>query len=318
MHDATGFDPSHMHPHTGNNATRTRNHGKDLRQPVNFIAKTVWALSLLLPLAACAKQEAPAKTMTNEQGCTRIRSIGPQDPYKDPPPLKQACLGPHLLEIPQNYFENQIGPEHDGLFALALEYPSLEPFKPGERMRLSADVSVRTVRVVYDFIDRLPVEEVMKNSYTPMDYQAGDPEHSLDGRIKGKTENGLTPYFIDIKQARAHYAKEGYQPNARVMELAAHKDWFIGIDDAGTVNTVIKCTPKDIIESGVEYQDGKLVKNDAIGVARCDHVTIMPKLDVIIRMAYPREGLSQWKNIQDRAQLLITQFDVEAGKEARP
>jgi len=284
---------------------------------VNPIAKIVWALSLLLPLAACAKQEAPAKTMTNEQGCTRVRSIGPQDPYKDPPPLKQACLGPYLLEIPQNYFENQIGTEHDGLFAIALEYPSLEPFKPGERMRLSADVSVRTVRVVFDFIDRLPVEEVMKRSYTPMDYQIEDPEHTLDGRIKGTTENGLTPYFIDMKYARAHYEKKGYRPDARVMELAGHKDWFIGRDDAGRIITVIKCTPRDITELGTEYQGGKLVKNDAIGVARCDHVMVMPKIDTIIRITYPREGLIQWKRIEDRAQRLIAQFGLEESREAK-
>lgn len=288
-----------------------------MRQPVNFIAKTVWALSLLLPLAACAKQEAPAKTMTNEQGCTRIRSIGPQDPYKDPPPLKQACLGPYLLEIPQNYFENQIGTEHDGLFAIALEYPSLEPFKPGERMHLSVDVSVRTVRVIYDFIDRLPVEEVMKRSYTPMDYQIGDPEHSLDTRIKGEIENGLTPYLIDMQRIRAHYAREGYKPNAGVMELAGYKDWFIGRDDAGSVNTVIKCTPRGIIESGVDYQDGKMVKNDAMGVARCDHVMLIPKLDTIVRITYPREGVQHWQRIEERAQELIVQFGAEASKEAR-
>jgi len=128
-------------------------------------------LAALLPLAACARPPAqkPAElTQTNEQGCTRQRSVGPQDPYADPAPLKQACLGPYLLAFPQNYFYNQIGTEHDGSYSLALEYPSLQPFKPGERMGLTADVSARTVMVKYTYIDGGDARDALTATYVAM------------------------------------------------------------------------------------------------------------------------------------------------------
>ena len=59
------------------------------------------------------------------------------------------------------------------------------------------------------------------------------------------------------------------------------------------------------------------MKHDAIGAARCDHVMVMPKIDTIIRITYPREGLIQWKRIEDRAQRLIAQFGLEESKEAK-
>ena len=128
-------------------------------------ALMAWAMT------ACSAGEPPApvvKTQTNEQGCVRVRSTGPQDPAAIPVPIKQACVGPYLLELPQNYFYNQMGTEFDGSFALALEYPSLEPFKPGERSNLSVDVGIRTVTVTYDYIDRIDIRQAMRNSYSNM------------------------------------------------------------------------------------------------------------------------------------------------------
>jgi hypothetical protein len=286
----------------------------DPRTPVNTITKATCSLLLMLPLAACAKQEEPAKTQTNEQGCTRIRSIGPQDPYKDPPPLKQACLGPYLLEIPQNYFENQIGTEHDGLFALALEYPSLEPFKPGERMRLSADVSVRTVRVNYDYVDRIEVKEALRNAYAFWAYRKG-PENRLETRIEGESRDGLKPYYVDMEKVRSHYLAEGLHETAAVMDTDFHTDWFIGHDAKGELSTVIKCTPRGVTESGVEYRDGKMVKNDVIGMARCDHTLMMEDINTIIKMSYPREGISQWQRIEARARQFVRDHMVKTRKE---
>ncbi len=284
---------------------------------MNFIAKTVWALSLLLPLAACAKQEAPAKTMTNEQGCTRIRSIGPQDPYKDPPPLKQACLGPYLLEIPQNYFYNQIGAEHDGSYALALEYPSLEAFKPGERMRLSVDVAARTVMVRYDYIDRTDVEEVMRVTHSPTDSRKDRPQETLDSRVQGKPENGLTPYYADMEKVRAYYVGMGFPHNSGVMAAEKHADWFIAKDQEGSVTTVIKCTPRAVAASGVEYRNGKMVKAKGPGFAECDHTMMMPEIDTLVRMNYPREGLQQWQRIEKRSREMANDYRIGSAREVK-
>lgn len=280
--------------------------------------KTGWVLCLMLPLLACARQEVVPKTQTNEQGCTRIRSIGPQDPFKNPPPLKEACLGPYLLEIPQNYFYNQIGTEHDGSYALALEYPSLQPFKPGERMNLSVDVSVRTVTVDYSYIDRIDVREALRRNYIPMAYKKDDPEESLEGRIGGQSVYGLSPYYLDMDVVRAHYRKKGFQEDAPVMKPERHTDWFLSRDESGEVATVIKCTAREVTISGVEYRDGKMVKSGEIGYADCKHTFMIASLHTLIRIEYPREGLKRWREIEQRARDLLAESMTERDGETKP
>lgn len=276
-------------------------------------------IAILLPLAACARQPEPKpveRTQTNEQGCTRQRSVGPQDPFADPAPLKQACLGPHLLEIPQNYFYNQIGTEHDGSYALALEYPSLQPFKPGERMGLTTDVSIRTVTIDYRYIDRIELSEAMRRSYIPMDYKKDEPQENLETRIAGEKLYGLSPYFVDMDLVRAYYRSRGYNEDGRVMSPDRHTDWYIKKDDAGKVQTVIKCTSREVTSSGVEYHDGKLVKSRGYGFAKCSHTFMIAPLSTLVLVDYPREGLDHWKEIEWRARDLLTKFNVEERKES--
>lgn len=278
-------------------------------------------IAILLPLAACARQPEPKpveRTQTNEQGCTRQRSVGPQDPFADPAPLKQACLGPHLLEIPQNYFYNQIGTEHDGSYALALEYPSLQPFKPGERMQLKVDVSVRTVMVDYTYIDRIDVREALRRNYIPMEYKKDDPEESLEGRVGGQSVYGLSPYYLDMDVVRAHYRNKGFPENASVMKPERHTDWFLSRDESGEVATVIKCTAREVTISGVEYRDGKMVKSREIGYADCKHTFMIASLDTLIRIEYPREGLKRWREIEQRARDLLAESMTHRDGESKP
>ena len=84
------------------------------------------AIAALLLLGACAQAETPRKpprSLTNEQGCSITIDNQPVNAYQEPSPIEQACIGPYLLELPQNYFSTQMGPQHDGSFSLALEYP---------------------------------------------------------------------------------------------------------------------------------------------------------------------------------------------------
>ncbi|MEG2802804.1 hypothetical protein [Stenotrophomonas sp.] len=266
-------------------------------------------LASLLSMAACAQpagQKPVALTQTNEQGCTRQRSLGPQDPYADPAPLKEACIGPYLLALPQNYFYNQIGTEHDGSYMLALEYPSLQAFKPGERMNLTADMSIRTVSVEYRYIDRIDIREAMRRSYTPMAYQQGNPEASLESRIQGERLHGLVPYYLDMGVVRTHYRAQGFKEGAPVMTAGFHKDWFLAKDAAGEVETVIKCTPREITVSGVEYREGKLVKSKENGYAVCTQTFMIAPMKTLVEVTYPREGLERWREIDARARELLT------------
>lgn len=285
---------------------------------MKLMIKLGCVLCLMLPLLACARQEAVATTQTNEQGCTRIRSVGPQDPFKEPPPLKQACLGPYLLEIPQNYFYNQIGTEHDGSYALALEYPSLQPFKPGERMGLTFDISVRTVTINYNYVDRVDVQVPLRLSYDRGADSKNSPEDSLDSRVEGASFDGLTPYYIDMESIRKYYRSNGKRESAAIMQPGWHTDWFLARDKGGEVQTVIKCTARAVTDSGVEYRDGKMVKNASFGVARCEHIFVVAELDTLVRIKYPREGMRAWQKIEARARDLLTASMKNKDRESKP
>lgn len=278
-----------------------------------------WTLCLLLlsGASASAEQQDPASIQTNEQGCTRIRSIGPQDPYKDPAPLKQACLGPYLLEIPQNYFYNNIGTEHDGSYALTLEYPLLEPFKPGERVNWDFDVNARTVTFDFSYIDRIDIREAMRRRYIPMEYKKDEPQEGLEGRIKGDKVYGLDPYYLNMELVRAYFRGRGFKEDARIMSPDRHHDWFLSKNDSGEVVTVIKCTPQEITWSGVEYRDGKVVRSKGPGFAYCSHTLMIAELDTLIEMRYLREGMQHWKRMEQRARELIAQFKVESTGNAK-
>lgn len=275
---------------------------------MNRVFRQGWMVALLLPLAACAQQKTDKEvemTQTNEQGCMRLRSVGPQDPFQDPAPLKQACIGPYLLEIPQNYFYNQIGTEHDGSFSLALEYPSLEPFKPGERIGLTVDVSIRTVSISYDYIDRIDVHQALRNAYTPMDFEQDDPAESLEGRIEGEPVHGLTPYYADLPRIRAYYKSRDFADTTPVMQARWHKDWFITRDESGEVERIIKCTSREVSDPGVEYRDGKLYKNKVRELPKCDHEFIIPNMNTRVTISYLRIALGDWREIEQRARDLL-------------
>ena len=265
-------------------------------------------LPLLLMVSACSASEPPkllVETQANEQGCVRIRSTGPQDPTTVPVPIKQACVGPYLLELPQNYFYNQMGTEFDGSFALALEYPSLEPFLPGERSNLTAEVGVRTVVVSYNYIDRIDIRQAMRNTYTNMFSEPDDPSASLEGRQIGEPVHGLTPYYADMERIRAHQRARGTSESAPVMEDSWHTDWFISRGEDDEVRTVIKCTSRNVVETGVEYRDGKMVKNDVHELPECQHIFAISDHDTQVRIHYVRVGLPDWQRIEDKAKSIF-------------
>lgn len=275
---------------------------------MHLLKSPVAGLLITLLLGACAQAETPrnmSPTQTNEEGCTRKRSLGPQNAYADPAPIKQACVGPYLLELPQNYFSNQMGTEHDGSFSLALEYPSLQPFKPGERMNLTVDVSIRTVSLSYMYIGRADLWDVMQRRYTPQPGRSDDPAASLEGRVQGDAVHGLVPYYVDMDNVRAYHRARGLPETAPVMKPDYHYDWYVSRDDVGRVDQLVRCTPREITESGVEYRDGKMVKKRVIGFAECQQTFVIEELNTIVDITYPREGLPQWKQIATRARALL-------------
>ena len=270
-------------------------------------------LAALLPLAACARQPAQTPvelTQTNEQGCTRQRSVGPQDAYADPAPLKQACVGPYLLELPQNYFDNQIGTEHDGSFGLALEYPSLEAFKPGDRIGLSVDQSLRTIDIDFSYSDRFTPMQILERLSTPQEYDPESPTRSLGARIEGEPQYGLTPYYVDLVRVRAHYRAKGMGDDMRVMKAASNMDWFISTDPAGRIDRLISCTSREQTDPGYAWINGIPTKTSTDGMARCEHRFVLPDHHTIVKLGYLRDLLPQWQQLESRASKLFFEHKV--------
>ncbi|MDV3469067.1 hypothetical protein RZA67_10030 [Stenotrophomonas sp. C3(2023)] len=270
-------------------------------------------ITLAFALSACAKAEPrkPPRLLTNEQGCSITIDNQPLDSGQIPVPMARACVGPYALMLPQNYFDMQTGPYHDGSFSLALEYPSLEPFKPGERRNLSVDVSIRTVSISYGYISGPDPAEALRHSYTPMVPGREDPAESLETRIQGAAVYGLTPYYVDMDRVHAYQRANGWRETPSDEDDVFLRDWFVSRDDAGAIDQVIKCTRREVTESGVEYRDGKMVKKRIRGFAECDQVFLINGRNVIVRINYSREGLPRWPEIKARAIALLVDNSIE-------
>ncbi|MCC5053377.1 hypothetical protein [Xanthomonas campestris] len=241
-----------------------------------------------------------ANTMTNEQGCVRQRG-GPQDPGTSPPPVMEACLGPYKLQIPANYFDDQMGPNFDGSFGLYLEYPELNAFAPGERAHLKLDVATRTVNIGYRYLDRVDPDAFLRRQYTPDGATQDTPEADINTRIKGEEKDGLTPYYANVAAYREHYRAQGLKPSNSIMEASYYKDWYVSRDAKGNIDTIIKCTSRAVEPSGVEFREGKLVRSKERELPSCEHVFVIPEMKVAVEIDYVRVALKDWKKIQDRA-----------------
>ncbi|WVL64941.1 hypothetical protein VDQ57_021835 [Xanthomonas campestris pv. campestris] len=241
-----------------------------------------------------------ANTMTNEQGCVRQRG-GPQDPGTSPPPVMEACLGPYKLQIPANYFDDQMGPNFDGSFGLYLEYPELNAFAPGERAHLKLDVATRTVNIGYRYLDRVDPDAFLRRQYTPDGATQDTPEADINTRIKGEEKDGLTPYYANVAAYREHYRAQGLKPSNSIMEASYYKDWYVSRGAQGNIDTIIKCTSRAVEPSGVEFREGKLVRSKERELPSCEHVFVIPEMKVAVEIDYVRVALKDWKKIQDRA-----------------
>lgn len=250
-----------------------------------------------------------ASTVTNAQGCVRQRG-GPQNPSVAPPPVMDACLGPYPLRIPANYFDDQMGPNFDGSFGLYLEYPDLKPFAPGERTHLKLGVATRTVNVGYDYLDQISAEEFVRRQTEPTGSADEAPENDIRTRIKGEEINGLTPYYADVAKYRAHYLATGLKPSNSIMDASYYKDWYMVHDAQGRIGTIIKCTSREVEESGVEDRDGKLARSKERKLPECEHIFVIPEMKVAVTINYVRFAFKDWKKIQDRARKALQEFVI--------
>ena len=272
-----------------------------------FVLTGLASLALGFSTPSVAEAQKSTHTITNEQGCVRQRG-GPQDPRATPAPFMQACLGPYLLRIPANYFDDQMGPNFDGSFGLYVAYPSLTAFAPGERVPLTLDVATRSVNIGYRYLDRVEPQEFLRRQYMAGSVGADAPEMNIDTRIKGEEKDGLTPYYADVAAYRAHYLAQGLKPANSIMNASYYQDWYVSRDAQGRIDTIIKCTSREVEASGMEYRAGKLVRSTARELPACKHVFLVSDMKVAVEIDYVRVALKDWEKIDARARSALKEF----------
>ncbi|KTF37211.1 hypothetical protein, partial [Xanthomonas translucens] len=215
---------------------------------------------------------------------------------------------------PANYFGDQMGPNFDDSFGLYLEYPTLEPFAPGERTHLRLDVSTRTVYIAYHYLDRVDVHEALRRRYTGYSADKDNPAEHLESRLRQSAVYGLTPYYADLPKVFSYYKAKGYRSSAPVFKADEHDDWYVERDANGEIRTFIKCTSHVVAETGVEYRDGKLVRSQDAELPECHHLFALPEISTLVEVRYVRAALPDWKRIEDAARSYIEKFMVKGNR----
>lgn len=266
-----------------------------------------------LALSACARspEQTPMTSLPKENAMTEQPSTsqtGADAAPTDEGPLVDAQVGPHRFRIPAHYFDNQMGPEFDGSFGLFLEWPRLGPFPAGARSKLSLDVSLRSLSISVDYVDRVDINTLLDRRIAPMEHEADSPTANIALRIEGEPIYGLSPYYADFSKIFPYYKAIHGKDNIPVMKKDFHDDWYLARQHEDRLETVIKCTSREVVGDGVETTQGKWHRDDTSSLPECTHSFIIPDKKLSVTIRYLRLSLQDWKRIEDRTRQLIAGF----------
>ena len=215
----------------------------------------------------------------------------------------EASLGPHRFMVPANYFRDQIGPDFQGGWSLMVQWPDLQPLPPGKRSGQDMATFDRQITISPDYVDRVPIETLLE-AYANLDEREEpadrqDPSDRLHMMVEQPERDGLTPYIVDLAALEAYRNEKSLRLGMRRTPIRrdALQDWFVQRDQAGKLQTLIKCKLEP--EPGDDRRPG------------CTHDFVIPELKVAVSMQYGREYLSGWKRIEDRARSLIAQYHTD-------
>lgn len=211
-------------------------------------------------------------------------------------------LGPNRFVLPANWFADGFGPDFQGGVTLALHWPSLEPYPPGQPYGSFTTGPMRDQRVLVtvNYIDRVPIDELPERYVTASnEFELRDPSENLALRDRLPDRFGLEVYRTDLDKVAAHAAHEMQRPT-RPSEfyLRGSDDWFIARDDSGRIRSVAMCTD-DRVPGGFEIRDDALVS--VPGSTRrplCGHRFSLAEFSLSINASYARPILRDWRRIE--------------------
>lgn len=217
--------------------------------------------------------------------------------YNDRP--VEARLGPHRFRIPANYFRDQIGPDFQGNWSLLVQWPDLQPLPPGMRSGQNMETFDRQITITPSYVDRVPIETLLERTTRPMaepDWiEAQDPRRRLDLMKAQPEHDGLVPYVVDTEKLE-DYARRYHDAIGVSTKTGpeTYKDWFVRRDGEGRLLTVIRCDHEPEPDSRERPQ--------------CTHDFTIPEAKIAISIDYPREYLTGWRRIEERARALLVQY----------
>jgi hypothetical protein len=218
------------------------------------------------------------------------------------PELIEFTLGPHRFALPSNYFADEQGPDFQGGVTLALLWPELKPYPPGNGYWKQTSGAMRHHRVLVSFsevgvpIDSLPERHVTLGP----DENPNDPSTNIAMRIRRPDRFGLEYYIVDLEKLTRYLAKVGGRPpKPAAFYIGNTSDWFIGHDTQGRVRTVVRCDDGREPE-GFEIRDEVLVElPESEQWPLCDgHLFALPDYSVEATASYHRPILRDWQRIE--------------------
>ena len=259
------------------------------------IVALLLASQAALALCGCSSASPPdASEASVEQGATAPSEAAHPVRFK---------IGPNRFVLPSNWFIDGRGPDFQGNVTLALHWPSLEPYPPGQPYSSFTTGPMRNQRVVIsiDYIDRVPIDELPERYVTRGPGEdSKSPVYNLALRVRRPDRFGLEHYIVDLEKFEAWVNRFPGRPHVPASELVGRSsDWFIGRDADGRIRTAVMCEDQRVPE-GFEIRGESLIS--VPGSTRwplCDgHRFSMPELSLSINVSYSRPILRDWQRIE--------------------
>ena len=158
------------------------------------------------------------------------------------PRLIEFTLGQHRFALPSNYFVDERGPDFQGSVTLALLWPELTPYPPGNGYWKQTSGPMRHHGVLVSFnLVNVPIDSLPERYVTlePGD-NPNDPSTNIALRIRRPEQFGLEHYIADLQKVAARSAKVfSKPPQPASFYIGRTSDWFIGRDKQGRIRTVV-------------------------------------------------------------------------------
>jgi hypothetical protein len=224
----------------------------------------------------------------------------------------EFSLGPNHFVLPANWFVDGIGPDFQGSVTLALHWPSLEPYPPGQPYGSFTTGPMRDQRVLItiNYIDRVPIDELPERYVTQGPGEdAESPVYNLALRVRRPDRFDLEHYIVDLEQFEAWVNRFPGRSHVPASELVGRSsDWYIGRDTSDRIRTVVMC------DDG-RRPEGFEIRNEALvsipGATRwplCGgHRFSMPEFSLSINASYARPILRDWRRIESAVRDALSQ-----------